>query len=159
VRIDGIITLSSQLRFSVEEYEAILRVSDLVILRGLLSEFQRSLVPPLRQTGWAPLADRIAGMPADQLHVLRYHLDRLRREARDEAPSQALSVSFDEWRAIDRVCRLVLLRADDIPSFREGLLNGLADEAPALAEKLSTLDEAGIAGLHRRAVSGRRWCP
>ncbi len=159
VRSEGVRHLASHLRFTVEEYESIQQVSGLVILGGLLSDFQRSLVPALRKIGAGPLADRVAALPTEQLHVLRYHLDAGRRGAEPDEERPAVTVSHEEWQAIDRVCRLVLLRAGDLDAFRQGLIRGLAEETPVLAEKLSLLDDAGISGLLRRARSGRRWCP
>jgi hypothetical protein len=158
--------LAGFLRFTRDEYESIARASRSLPPCDSSRAFQRALSDALRDDH-ASLAERIAGLPTEQVRLIREHLQFEAVATMTEAPAAEVlmageagyGLSFQEWRILSQVCALLFLFSDTPLLCKEALVRRIGEEAPSLAEKLADLDDEQIMNLYRRAKSGRRWCP
>jgi hypothetical protein len=158
--------LAGFLRFTRDEYESITQACRSLPPSDSPRVFQRALVGALREDH-PSLAERIAGLPQEQVRLIREHLQSQAVSTMTQAPAAELTMdgeagyglSFQEWRVISQVCALLFLFLDTPLLCKEALLRRIGEEAPPLAEKLAGLSDEEVMSLYRRAKSGRRWCP
>jgi len=156
------------LRFTPDEYRAVLEASRPLGLASGYDAFRRALADALGGSSPA-LAGRIAALSDAQARLLREHLETTRatpEPGADKGPDlplgewrsllQALGLSFPEWQSLSRACALALLRSDDLMPEEVNLARLVREEQPALAEKLEGLTAGQLARLCIALRSGRR---
>ena len=153
--------MSSHLRFTPDDHDAICHACRTIPLVGPYAAFQRALSAALHLSHPA-LAKRISGFGKSRVRTLRVHLEIRsaspnRPHSRDTVASNC-DLSVREWQAVSQACALMWL-SDDCPRSFQGRLVGEVEETePALAEKLGRLDAGQAATLYHRVKTGKRWC-
>jgi hypothetical protein len=137
------------LRLTRREYDAVALAARPLPSSGPDSAFQSRLAEALRDADLA-LAQWVARLGADRLRLLRGHLRRP-----GPGPAAAGGLGWRESRELAGLCALFCLRGGCLASFRAFLL----ERAGPLAPVLGRLSAAQLTALHRRALSGLRWCP
>jgi len=149
--------MSSYLRFSPDEYEAIARAYHLLPEAGSYRAFRSLLAGALRE-GRPELAGRVAGFDTRQVGLLRAHLEGRAGPGPSggEEDAAACRLTWREWQAVARAGAVFCLLDGGLHGFKGFLLR---QAGPPLAEKLARLDDAQIARLYIGVRSGRRCCP
>ena len=154
--------MSSHLRFTPDDYDAICHACRTIALVGPYAAFQRCLCAALHLSHPA-LAKRINGFGKSRVGTLRAHLENRRAvpnkpHSRDTVDASSCDLSVREWQAVSQACALMWL-SDDCPrSFQGRLVDEVEETEPALAEKLGRLDAGQAATLYHRVKTGKRWC-
>jgi hypothetical protein len=153
--------LSNHLRFTPDDYRSLCQAYGTLPLHGPYAAFQWGLADALRPSHPA-VAKRVRGMSKPQVRTLRIHLETQRDTQRQyaipaETPSK-IDLSIREWQAVSQACALLWLNDDSPHSFQGRLVGEVEQAEPALAAKLSRLDEGQAATLYRRVKAGKRWC-